>query len=499
MKRIIFLLAIVIFAMQVSDAFARGGRGGGGGHRGGGGHIGGGGGRPNISRPSPSMSRPNVSRPSVNRPSTRPSVNQPSANRPSANRPSTLPSTNRPNVSRPNTNRPAGNNRPDISRPDNNRPNVNRPGGNGSIANRPAGNRPQTLPGNRPSSGDLKNFLDLPGDKLPSNRPDISNKLPGDRNPGDRLPGNNNPGDRLPGDRNPGDRLPGDGGKPGDRFPNADRPGKDRPGDGIADRFPNRDHGHDKWADRKDNIGNDMRHRYDHWADNVHDHHHWDDHYNHWHDHYDHWHFHWNNYPRNYWWRAATWTAMGTWFLNPWNQPYQYDYGNTVYYQNDTVYYQDKPVASAEEYAGQAESIAADVPEEIPEKIEWMPLGVYAISKDDSGESNMALQLAVSKEGYIVGSYYNTTTNNSVPVEGTVDRNSQRAAWKLSEGDSDTVMETGIYNLTQDQTVALVHFGKDRTEEWLMVRLDEPKDDGEAGATSDPATPQTAPDASSGN
>jgi hypothetical protein len=35
-------------------------------------------------------------------------------------------------------------------------------------------------------------------------------------------------------------------------------------------------------------------------------------------------------------------------------------------------------------------------------------------------------------------------------------------------------MEAGINNLTQDQTVALVHFGQDITQEWLMVRLQEP-------------------------
>ncbi|MEZ6044174.1 MAG: hypothetical protein R3C11_01040 [Planctomycetaceae bacterium] len=38
----------------------------------------------------------------------------------------------------------------------------------------------------------------------------------------------------------------------------------------------------------------------------------------------------------------------------------------------------------------------------------------------------MALQLAVSKEGYIVGTYYNTTTEASTPVEGKVDHDTQR-------------------------------------------------------------------------
>jgi hypothetical protein len=38
------------------------------------------------------------------------------------------------------------------------------------------------------------------------------------------------------------------------------------------------------------------------------------------------------------------------------------------------------------------------------------------------------------------------------------------------------VIETGIYNLTKDEAPALVHFGADRTEQWVLVRIK--KDDG---------------------
>jgi hypothetical protein len=56
-----------------------------------------------------------------------------------------------------------------------------------------------------------------------------------------------------------------------------------------------------------------------------------------------------------------------------------------------------------------------------------------------------------------------------------VDKKSQRAAWTFADGkDTNIVMETGINNLTQDQTEALFHFGKDITQQWLMVRLQEP-------------------------
>jgi hypothetical protein len=37
------------------------------------------------------------------------------------------------------------------------------------------------------------------------------------------------------------------------------------------------------------------------------------------------------------------------------------------------------------------------------------------------------------------------------------------------------VFETEIYNLTKEQTPVLVHFGKDKTQQWLLVRVEKPK------------------------
>ena len=55
-----------------------------------------------------------------------------------------------------------------------------------------------------------------------------------------------------------------------------------------------------------------------------------------------------------------------------------------------------------------------------------------------------------------------------------MDKKTQRAAWIV--GDSkDTVYETGIGNLTEAETTMLVHFGKDRTQQWTLVRLEPPE------------------------
>ena len=62
-----------------------------------------------------------------------------------------------------------------------------------------------------------------------------------------------------------------------------------------------------------------------------------------------------------------------------------------------------------------------------------------------------------------------------MPVYGSVDRKTQRAAWTVGDR-KDTVYETGIGNLTEAETSMLVHFGKDRTQQWTLVRLEKPQD-----------------------
>ena len=151
-----------------------------------------------------------------------------------------------------------------------------------------------------------------------------------------------------------------------------------------------------------------------------------------------------------------------------------YDYGDNVYYQDSVVYVDGNAVATADEYATQAQQIAeSDVPPEGSD-IEWMPLGTFGVLTDeDQKEPTMVFQLAVAKDGFISGTYFNTSSDSAQPVQGGVDRETQRAAWTVGEN-KNTVIETGVYNLTKDQTPVLVHFGKDRTQTWMMVRLEDP-------------------------
>lgn len=161
---------------------------------------------------------------------------------------------------------------------------------------------------------------------------------------------------------------------------------------------------------------------------------------------------------------------------------YDYGEGGNVVYQDNSVYIDGQQVATAEEYAQSAAVLAAvDYPEEPDEakaaKMEWLPLGTFAISSNENEkETTKTIQLAVNQDGVVTGTYYNQLTDKTYPVQGKVDKQTQRVAFTIGSN-NDVVMETGIFNLTQDTAPALVHHGKSQTDTYLLVRLDAPEEE----------------------
>jgi hypothetical protein len=177
-------------------------------------------------------------------------------------------------------------------------------------------------------------------------------------------------------------------------------------------------------------------------------------------------------------WNACTWADAAAYCGYDTTQPINYDYGNNVTYQDNSVYVNGQDAGTSEQYYDQAanqasEGTAADAPADG----DWLSLGVFALTKPDQSKSDVSIQLAVNKEGILRGNYTDTLTNKTQLVHGSVDKSTQRVAFTV--GDNTTnVVETGLYNLTKDEAPALIHFGKDRTEQWLLVRLKNPKADG---------------------
>ena len=141
------------------------------------------------------------------------------------------------------------------------------------------------------------------------------------------------------------------------------------------------------------------------------------------------------------------------------------------------MYVNGEAVGTTEQYAEQATAIAdAGQQAKPPEDEKWQSLGVFAMAQGDETTSYNLFQLAINKDGVIRGNYYNTLTDTPKPVYGSVDQKTQRAAWTVGDRKA-PVYEAGIANLTRDETTMLVHFGKDRTQQMTLVRIEAPQEE----------------------
>ena len=472
LHRSCFCVFMLMLSMSINtELLARGGGG-----RSGGGSVSRGGGGASASR-SPSMSRPS---PSASRPSPSASRPSPSASRPSTSpsRPTASPSRPDPSTTRPNL--PNGGTRPSV------------PGGGslGGGTSRPNLDAGKVGSGSRPSQSQLQGFLDIPSSG--ANRPaagtrpaDGARPMPSNNAASDFLQNRGPQTGQLPGlaDRTnlPGmaETRPGaaDRVNAADRQDRVDNRGKlsDDRTDGRQDRTGTRQDrrttGTENRAARVEDMPQRTQDRYDRRdevREQMHDHYPRYDFYK---DHPDYARYRWNH-P----YHVATWAAVTNWFPWGWSNSRQYNYGGNVYYDNSTVYYEGQPVATSDEYAQQAMTIAESAPEPAASS-EWMSLGVFALTQDGEASGpapTQFLQLAVSKDGAVAGTFNNSTTDKSQEVEGAVDKESQRVAW-VAKGKQWPVMEAGISGLTEDQTPVLIHFENGETQQWLMVRLEEPE------------------------
>lgn len=173
-------------------------------------------------------------------------------------------------------------------------------------------------------------------------------------------------------------------------------------------------------------------------------------------------------------WRAATWGACTSYIGYPADvPPIYYNYGDNVTYDDGNVYYGDQQVATEADYAQQAIDYANTGAQAKPADDEkWQPLGVFALVKGDEQTSNDIFQLALNKDGILRGNYYDAKTDVTKPVFGALDKKSQRVAWTVGDKTT-TVFETGLYNLTQDETTILVHHGKENTEQFKLFKVEQ--------------------------
>lgn len=175
-----------------------------------------------------------------------------------------------------------------------------------------------------------------------------------------------------------------------------------------------------------------------------------------------------HNFRPNYWgegyngWAWATTAGVASWL--GWNAaPVYYDYYDSM----PTYYEPPQQYATSPQYPQSAPQAGGT-----PSGGDWMSLGVFALSRDAANPSTpkMYLQLALNRQGTVSGTFYNALTDQTYAVGGSIDQSTQRVA--LQGGDSQSpILETGLYNLTQSEAPAQIHFADGRVQSMTLVRL----------------------------
>ena len=460
-----------------------GGGGFGGGGFGGGGLLGGGGGFGGgpIARPAPAIGgggpilgggpsigggAPILRGPSISRPIAGPA---PSISRPIVGGGPSIGNRPSAGIMPGGGSRPILGNRPVIDRPiTGSRPIIDRPiaGDRPSAGGLPAAPMPPVqLPGTvRPSqpvtAGQLDDFLKPPMAGTADVRPPATVDRPG------VLDANRPVAGQLPGADRPG---------LGDRPILADRPILDRPimpnlgeqilGEEIRKEIVGRRIERAAWVrDRIAELYYRENHPFAYW-----------------------WGWMWSRHPVWTWWRLsvpyrwADWNSVCSWcsYNGSYGQPYYYEY------TSDGIYANGQQVVVDEEYTRQARELAKagaallqqKIDSQQTDTIEWLPLGVFSLCDTSDGDPTMFLQLAISREAIVAGSYANTQTNENLSVQGGADRESKRLAITIGDAD-DVVVETGLHGVTEDQSSALIHFDGS-LQSWLLVRMPPPQEPAE--------------------
>jgi hypothetical protein len=185
-------------------------------------------------------------------------------------------------------------------------------------------------------------------------------------------------------------------------------------------------------------------------------------------------------------WAPTTWGAASS-YIGANNTQIAYNYGTNLTYQDGNIMFDGQNMGTSSQFSRQAADLAqAGAAAEVANTDEWLALGVFAMVRNEQQHPQLILQLAINKQGILRGNYTDELTEHTQPIQGAVDPKTQRAAWTVGTNQT-SVMEAGLSNLVQGEAPALIH-KNGKTDHWLLVRLDQPTQGGNANA--DPAAQQ---------
>ncbi len=187
-------------------------------------------------------------------------------------------------------------------------------------------------------------------------------------------------------------------------------------------------------------------------------------------DHPDAWHY---THPHADAWAVATLGAAVAWLGAEAVYPGGGDVTNV--YTADGLVQQDEQVAD-EGVAGAKETgadLAARGAVDVPNDTQFLSLGVYALAPVEHKQATALVQLSVTHDGVLRGSYVDLLSDQGQTVVGAVDKVSQRVAWTLGEH-GPVVFETTLETLAQPEGPVSLQFADGRAHQYTLARYQSP-------------------------
>ncbi|MBA2727505.1 MAG: hypothetical protein H0U49_04950 [Parachlamydiaceae bacterium] len=174
----------------------------------------------------------------------------------------------------------------------------------------------------------------------------------------------------------------------------------------------------------------------------------------------------------NNWWSPTTVVSLASW-LGWQGEPYYYENYDGYGYYDD--YWGPSSYSTTYVSPIYIEQPIIEVVRDQTVEDEWLPLGVFALSQNSLSieYSNMFVQLTINKAGIISGTFYNSTTDLIYEIEGFADPETQITVWKITDYPDVPVVETGIYNLTEQEVPVRLYFPSGQVTDMLLIRIQE--------------------------
>jgi hypothetical protein len=123
---------------------------------------------------------------------------------------------------------------------------------------------------------------------------------------------------------------------------------------------------------------------------------------------------------------------------------------------------------SSADSAGSDEFFDQDSANVSTDPSQWMPLGNYSLETNPGMPSTISLQLAVDRTGKLGGIYYDSITNTSHNIGGTLERTTQVAQWYIANNPQVT-FQTLLSELLKSTGTVQVNLATG-PRQWQLVR-----------------------------